>query len=167
MFCLRTWSSTVHIQAMRSNSKYNICKISLKYQNASANVFHYFFKFQIESKAKDDTSEILILFKEILNANGVAKTTLKKINRFMPTSERKYLSLDKAMIDSIDVSIHNYYQLFKVFRELCQNLSLFSVFSTNESTTSSISIQKLDELLYQVYDKVYMNDDSGPLDSMR
>ncbi len=105
----------------------------------------------------------MLLLKEILNVNGAVKATLKKISRCVPTNERKYLNLNKSTLESIDACIQSYYKLSKLLRELCQNVSMLNIFSTNDS----ISTQKLEELLYQVYDKVYLNDDAGPLDSMR
>lgn len=121
-------------------------------------------------KAKDNEScEILTLFKEIYNLNEETKNVVKKLNRLIPKNEKKQVILDQNLLQSIDEFIKYMNKLAKLLHIICtEALSMITLFgSDNSKEDAGLAPKKLEDLAYQACDKVFINDDSGPYESIR
>ncbi len=90
---------------------------------------------------------------------------MKKINRLIPTDENKILIFSTQIIDTIDNCIKNLYRLSKALHGICTEALTSTTFLSE--TNDGIPSKTLEELAYQVCDKIYLNDDSGPYENLR
>ena len=119
-------------------------------------------------KDSNDSCEILMLFKEIFNLNEEVKVSIKKLNRFIPNDEKKQLLFDHTMISKIDELIKHIYKLAKFLHLMsAESVSALSIFPNENSKDEGLPSKKLEDLAYQVCDKVFLNDDSGPYENIR
>jgi hypothetical protein len=122
-------------------------------------------RLQSLTQIKDtDTCEIIMLFKEIFNLNEEIKSSIKKLNKFIPKDEKKRLIFSQSMIVKIDELIKHIYKLAKFLHLMSiESTSTLSIFPSDGGLPS----KKLEDLAYQVCDKVFLNDDSGPYENIR
>ena len=126
-------------------------------------------RLQSLTQVKDnDTSEILMLFKEIFNLNEEIKSSIKKLNRFIPKDEKKILLFNQDMLNKIDDLIKHLFKLAKFLHLMFnESTNVISIFPNEVTKDDGLPPKKLEDLAYQICDKVYLNDDSGPYENIR
>lgn len=124
-------------------------------------------------QVKDDQNEIMQLLRE-LNCNNEElknfliyfKQALKNIPRDENSDKKITLNLPVDLQKQLENCINNFYMVCKSLKEL-NNLASNSSFSGQETSETSLTAKKLEDLAYQACDKVYLIDDNGPYENLR
>ena len=138
---------------------------------------------------KDETSEIMILLKNVSIFNDTLKVTLKKVQKNLPKTEeeavnqlvpssselskkKSKLALPSEVKSDLESACEDFYKLAKTVRELHNMASNVAVsmeaggFSSNDADRILTS-KKLEYLAFQACDKVYVKEDNGPYENIK
>lgn len=120
------------------------------------------------SELKDDSSEMFLLFKEIVCKNDELKTSLKKIQRNLPNREdlKKILLLPDDFLCDLESLIENLNLVCQTLKQIYQLASNSKIFSSSDDL-EPLTGKKLENFAYQACDKVYVKDDNGPYENLR
>lgn len=137
--------------------------------------------------SKDETSEIMILLKNVSVFNDTLKMTLKKIhknlpkldddvsNQMVPSSEmskkKSKLALPSEVKSDLETACEDFYKLAKTIREL-HNMASNATVSLEAGRFSNdadriLTSKKLEYLAFQACDKVYVKEDNGPYENIK
>ena len=136
---------------------------------------------------KDETSEIMILLKNVSVFNDTLKITLKKVQKNLPKAEdenqmvpsssemskkKSKLALPPEVKSDLESACEDFYKLAKTIRELHNMASNVSVsmeaggFTSNDAERI-LTAKKLENLAFQACDKVYVKEDNGPYENIK
>ncbi|RNA32395.1 dynactin subunit 1 isoform X4 [Brachionus plicatilis] len=120
------------------------------------------------AEAKDDSSEIYLLFKEIMCKNDELKASLKKAQRNLPNrdDQKKILTLPSDFLTDLDNLIENLSLVCQTFNQIYHLASNSKMFSSSDDFEPLVG-KKLENFAYQACDKVYVKDDNGPYENLR
>jgi dynactin 1 len=111
------------------------------------------------------SSEIVMLFREILFRIDEIRSLLKKLQRNLPKEEKLLskieLNFPQRMITEIETLFNNFHLISTSLKEIYSSLN--DTLISNES----LSAKRLESLAYQACDKVFSKQDNGPYNNFK
>lgn len=113
----------------------------------------------------EETSEISILFKDIVTFNDDIKMFMKKVRRRMPQEgQKQILNFGKEVQDNLRRCGNDMARVVRTINELAHSaMQQLAVLPDADG----LPAKKIEELAFQASDKIYTTDDNGPFESLR